>query len=86
MSDPINDLKHELMAAAERQHRHAVTAGATSGWLGGGARGTRLALSVATLAAAAGAALSSPPPGAVPPTSSPRRRQRSRRRRARRCT
>jgi hypothetical protein len=57
MSDPITDLKHELIAAAARQHRHAVTAGAASGRLRGGARRTRLALSAATLVAVAGAAL-----------------------------
>jgi hypothetical protein len=56
MSDPVSDLKHELLAAAERQHGHApVHAGRR--WLGGHLGRNRLLLAAATLAIAAAVAL-----------------------------
>jgi hypothetical protein len=57
MSDPVRELKQELLAAAERQHRHvAVSAGRTT-WLGARLARHRLLLTSATLSVAAAAAL-----------------------------
>jgi hypothetical protein len=56
MSDPVNDLKQELLAAAERQHEHAPgQAGRRR--LGGLPGRNRLLLTAATLAIATSAAL-----------------------------
>ena len=57
MSDPVRELKRELLAAAERQHRHvAVSAGRTTR-LGARLARHRLLLTSATLSVAAAAAL-----------------------------
>lgn len=53
MSDPVTDLKHELLAAAERQHRH--TAVHARRWRGRGR--TRLLLTAATMAIGTAVAL-----------------------------
>jgi hypothetical protein len=56
MSDPVGDLKHELLAAAERQHGDAAVRAAR--WrLRGVSSPNRLLLAAATLAIAAAAAL-----------------------------
>jgi hypothetical protein len=56
MSDPVSDLKQELLAAAERQQRHAaVRGGPGRPW--GQFAGKRLLLATATLSAAAAVAL-----------------------------
>lgn len=56
MSDPVRDLKQELLAAAERQHEHAP--GSVGRRRLGGLPGqTRLVLAAATLAIAAAVAL-----------------------------
>jgi hypothetical protein len=56
MSDPVNDLKHQLLAAAERRQGHdAVRAG--HGWLRGHSGPSRLVVAVATLPIAAALAL-----------------------------
>jgi hypothetical protein len=55
MSDPITDLKQELLAAAERQHAHAAVPGRRR-WQEHLGR-NRLVLTAATLAIAAAAAL-----------------------------
>jgi hypothetical protein len=56
MSDPINDLKQELLAAAERQHGHAGVHAGPRRWQEHLGR-NRLVLTAATLAIAAAAAL-----------------------------
>lgn len=57
MSDPVRELKRELLAAAERQHRHvAMSAGSTTRLRAHLAR-RRLLLTSATLSVAAAAAL-----------------------------
>jgi hypothetical protein len=56
MSDPVSDLKQELLAAAERQQAHAAVHGGR-GRLWGQFAGKRLLLATATLAAAAAVAL-----------------------------
>jgi hypothetical protein len=56
MRDPIADLKHELLAAAERQQRHAATVGASRRRHVSFSR-NRLALTAATVAVVAAAAL-----------------------------
>ena len=57
MRDPIADLKHELLAAAERQQRHAAAAGAGRRRLHVSFSRNRLALTAATVAVVAAAAL-----------------------------
>jgi hypothetical protein len=56
MSDPVSDLKQELLAAAERQQGHAAVRGGR-GRLSGQFARTRLLLATATLVAAAAVAL-----------------------------
>jgi hypothetical protein len=56
MSDPVSDLKQELLAAAERQQRHAAVQ-AGGGRLQGQVGRTRLFLAGASLSLAAAAAL-----------------------------
>ena len=56
MSDPVKDLKQELLAAAEREHRHAPEQ-AGRRRLGGLSGRSRLVLAAATLAIAAAVAL-----------------------------
>jgi hypothetical protein len=56
MSDPVTDLKHELLAAAERQHRHTAVHAGRRRWRGHPGR-TRLLLTAATIAIAAAVAL-----------------------------
>jgi hypothetical protein len=55
MTDPINDLKKELLAAAERQQQQARSSGDRRPWLSLGRN--RLALTAATVAVVAVAAL-----------------------------
>jgi hypothetical protein len=85
MSNPITDLKHELLAAAERQHRQDAVPAERSPLRTRVPR-PRLLVTSAALAIAAGVALFVTAPGGLPQTPSPRRRQRSRRPRARSCT
>ena len=56
MSDPITDLKHELLAAAERQHGHPAVPAGRGGLRGHQAR-KRLLLTSAALSIAAAVAL-----------------------------
>jgi hypothetical protein len=56
MSDPVNDLKQELLAAAERQHEH-IPGLASRRRLGGLSGRSRLVMAAATLAIAAAVAL-----------------------------
>jgi hypothetical protein len=56
MSDPVDDLKQELLAAAERQHDH-ISAPASRRRLGGLSGRSRLVMAAATLAIAAAVAL-----------------------------
>jgi hypothetical protein len=56
MSDPVRDLKQELLAAAERQHGHAPGQ-ASRRRLGGLSSRSRLVMAAATLAIAAAVAL-----------------------------
>jgi hypothetical protein len=56
MSDPISDLKHELLAAAERQQAHAPAPAGRRRWRGHADR-NRLLLTAATLAIATAVAL-----------------------------
>ena len=57
MRDPIADLKHELLAAAERQQRHAAAVGAGHRRLRVSFSRNRLALTTATAAVVAAAGL-----------------------------
>ena len=57
MRDPIADLKHELLAAAERQQRQAASVGAGRRRLRVSLRRNRLLLTAATVAVVAAAAL-----------------------------
>ena len=57
MRDPIADLKHELLAAAERQQEHKAPAGASSRRLRVSFSRNRLALTAATVAVVAAATL-----------------------------
>ena len=56
MSDPVSDLKHELLAAAERQQGHAAAPAGRRRWRGHPGR-NRLLLTGATLAIATAVAL-----------------------------
>ena len=56
MSDPVSDLKHELLAAAERQQGHAPARGSRRRWQGHFGR-SRLLLTAATVVIAAVVAL-----------------------------
>ena len=56
MSDPVSDLKQELLAAAERQQGHAPARGSRRRWRGQPDR-YRLLLTAATLAIATAVAL-----------------------------
>jgi hypothetical protein len=56
MSDPVSDLKHELLAAAERQQGHAAAPAGRRRWRGHPGR-NRLLLTAATLAIATAVAL-----------------------------
>ena len=56
MSDPVSDLKHELLAAAERQQGHAPAPAGRRRWRGHLVR-TRLLLTAATVAIAVAVAL-----------------------------
>jgi hypothetical protein len=67
MSDPVGDLKHELLAAAERQHRHAAVNASRQGLLPRLGR-NRLLVASATLAIAAAASLAATAPWSTPPS------------------
>jgi hypothetical protein len=57
MRDPVRELKRELLAAAERQHRHAAVSAGRTTRLGARLARHRLLLALATLSVAAAAAL-----------------------------
>ena len=79
MRDPIADLKHELLAAAERQQRHAAAVGAGRRRLRVSLSRNRLLLTAATVAVAAATALFFTAPWKTRRGFSGERRRRSRR-------